>query len=180
MPWRGRNSIELSSQELRTRLPANAAPDAAGVDGRLRAELQGRGPGLGDRSGGLSDQRRIAAQRAVHRSRVEGVCDMAWCRVKVPTLSAKCEVVQATRRTMLVLVLALVLVLVLALLGAGDSMAHGPWEQNGKIGSVLAWAARRPESRMLARNVDFFWRRCNLLADLSPANLRCTVPLLPR
>lgn len=161
MPWRGRNSIELSSQELRTRLPANAAPDAAGVDGRLRAELQGRGPGLGDRSGGaVCDQRRIAAQRAVHRSRVEGVCDMAWCRVKVPTLSAKCEVVQATRRTMLVLVL--------ALLGAGDSMAHGPWEQNGKIGSVLVWAARRPESRMLARNVDFFgagatcWPICHL------------------
>jgi hypothetical protein len=41
---------------------------------------------------------------------------------------------------MLVLVLALVLVLVLALLGAGDSMAHGPWEQNGKIGSV--WPGR--------------------------------------
>jgi hypothetical protein len=35
---------------------------------------------------------------------------------------------------MLVLELVLVLVLVLALLGAGDSMAHGPWEQNGKIG----------------------------------------------
>jgi hypothetical protein len=140
VPWRGRNSIELSSQELRTRLPANAAPDAAGVDGRLRAELQGRGPGLGDRSGGggaVCDQRRIAAQRAVHRSRVEGVCDMAWCRVKVPTLSAKCEVVQATRRTMLVLVLvlALVLVLVLALLGAGDSMAHGTeWEDRFSAG----------------------------------------------
>jgi hypothetical protein len=50
------------------------------------------------------------------------------------------------------------------------------WEDRFSV----AWAARRPESRMLARNVDFFWRRCNLLADLSPANLRCTVPLLPR
>lgn len=69
---------------------------------------------------------------------------------------------------MLVLVLALVLVLVLALLGAGDSMAHGPWEQNGKIGSVLAWAARRPESRMLARNVDFF------LAQVQPAGRSVT------
>jgi len=91
------------------------------VDGRLRAELQDRGPGLGDRSGGLfCDQRCIAAQRAVHRSRVEGVCDMAWCRVAVPTLSAKCEVVQAT--------------LELAGVGAVTSTQqcqhqhqHGPW-----------------------------------------------------
>jgi hypothetical protein len=85
---------------------------------------------------------------------------MAWCRVTVPTLSAKCEVVQATRRTMLVLAL---LVLV-----SRDSMAHGPWEQKGKIGSALAWAARWPESRMLARNVEFLaqpatcWPICHL------------------
>jgi hypothetical protein len=87
---------------------------------------------------------------------------MAWCRVAVPTLSAKCEVVQAT----LELVLVLVLALVLALLGAGDSMAHG--NRMERSGSVLAWAARRPESRMLARNVDFLaqpatcWPICHL------------------
>ena len=181
MPWRGRNSIELSSQELRTRLPANATPDAAGVDGRLRAELQGRGPGLGDRSGGLSvtsgasqhkeqctarglresvTWRGVASRcprlaQSVRWSKQRGERCWCWCWRWCWCWCWPCWV-----------------------LVTAWPMAHG--SRMGR--SVQCWPGRHGglNPGCLQETWIFFWRRCNLLADLSPANLRCTVPLLPR